>query len=170
MFWFALSIQYFKTNNLVEYPSHKLCRSPSKRCNLRLRSGSICASWAPCCSVHMPSRMQTSPVITHISEISVWRIRNSHFTRSTVTLLLSAADAAAPCLAALNVWPFPSGSAHLALPGEVEKVENASLILHCARVEHNESQQWQAVTFSGMHAKYAATLTRQAGKQRHFLR
>lgn len=41
MFWFALSIPYFKTNNLVEYPSHKIFRSPSKRCNLRLRPGRI---------------------------------------------------------------------------------------------------------------------------------
>jgi len=37
-------------------------------------------------------------------------------------------------------------------------------------MEDNESQQWQAVTLSGMHAKYAATLTSQARKQRHFLR
>lgn len=96
--------------------------------------------------------------------------RYTHFTQSTVTLLSSAADAAAPSLTALNVWPFPNRSAHLTLPWEVGKVENASLILNCDTVEHNESQQWQAVTLSGMHAKYAATLASQARKKRHFLR
>lgn len=59
MFWFVLGIRYFKTNNMVEYPSHEIFCSPSMRCNLRLRRGSVLCLLSTLLlgphAVHMPS-------------------------------------------------------------------------------------------------------------------
>lgn len=166
MFWFALSIWCFKTNNLVEYPSHKILTYPSKRCNLRLRPGSILCLLSTLLLSPHAQQHQTSPVTRYISEISCEDITELYsFARRALPLSCSAADAAAPSLIALSVWPFPNGSAHLTLPWEVEKVENPSLIPHCAL---RDGAQWVSAMAGSDFKWYAGKIfchINQSGKE-----
>lgn len=125
------------------------------------------------CGPHAQQRCRQVLVIGHTSEISVWRLSRTwipEFHTEHCHSLVVCCRCCCSLLDSTECLTLPKRLCTFDPSWEVEKVENASLIPNCETVEHNESQQWQAVTFSGMHAKYAATLTSQARKQRHFLR